>query len=125
MTKKTIIIIGWVLSVGIAFIFLSSASSKIFQNESSLQMATGIGLDKNSLLIIGLVELLAIIFFLVPRTAVLGTLLLVAYMGGAIATHLEHSQPLFFPILISCLVWITAVVRLPELRSRLFPFTNS
>lgn len=57
--------------------------------------------------------------FLIPRTAVLGTLLLVAYMGGAIATHLQHNQPLGAAMGIAALVWIVAALRLPELTSRI------
>ena len=59
------------------------------------------------------------LLFLYPRTGIVGTLLLVAYMGGAICTHLEFAQPLAPPIIISAFVWIVAVVRFPELSQRI------
>lgn len=62
-----------------------------------------------------------------PRlsTPILGTLLLAAYMGGAIATHLEHGQSIIAPCVIQAFVWIVAVYRFPELRTRLFGQTNA
>jgi DoxX-like family len=120
MTTKTINIINWVLAGLVAFIFIGSAYSKLTANADALKMGAGFGLSANSFTALGIIEIISAILFLVPRTAVLGTLLLVAYMGGAIATHLEHGQPLLAPCMISAFVWIVAIVRLPELRSRLF-----
>jgi hypothetical protein len=76
----------------------------------------------NKLKLLGVVEIISVLLFIIPRTGILGTLLLAAYMGGAIATHLEHRLPLFLPIIIQCLVWITAAIRFPELSKR---FTNN
>jgi DoxX-like family len=120
MTTKTINIINWVLAGLVAFIFIGSAYSKLTANADALKMGAGFGINANSFTALGIIEIISAILFLVPRTAVLGTLLLVAYMGGAIATHLEHGQPLLAPCMISAFVWIVAIVRLPELRSRLF-----
>jgi DoxX-like family len=120
MTTKTINIINWVLAGLVAFIFIGSAYSKLTANADALKMGAGFGISANSFTALGIIEIISAILFLVPRTAVLGTLLLVAYMGGAIATHLEHGQPLLAPCMISAFVWIVAIVRLPELRSRLF-----
>lgn len=83
------------------------------------------GIDANTYRLIGLVEILALLLFIVPRTGVMGSLLLIAYMGGAIVTHLQHQQPVGMAITIQALVWITAVVRFPELRQRLFPASQA
>jgi uncharacterized membrane protein YphA (DoxX/SURF4 family) len=120
MTTKTINIINWVLAGLVAFIFIGSAFSKLTANADALKMGAGFGISASSFTTLGIIEIVAAILFLVPRTAVLGSLLLVAYMGGAIATHLEHGQPLMAPCMIAAFVWIVAVIRLPELRSRLF-----
>jgi hypothetical protein len=84
------------------------------------KMAGGLGLTVDQLRLIGAVELLSIVLFIIPRTGVVGTLLLSAYLGGAIATHLEHAQPIIMPIAISVVLWITAAIRFPELTGRLF-----
>jgi DoxX-like family len=119
MTSKTKNIINWVLSGLVAFIFIGSAFSKLTADSAALSEAAKFGLTKNSYTFLGIIELIAVALFLYPRTGILGTLLLVAYMGGAISTHLEFSQPLAAPILIAAFVWIVAVVRFPELTTRI------
>ncbi len=119
MNTKTKNIINWVLAGIVAFIFIGSGIAKITANEEALAQAANFGLDKSSYALLGVVEFIAIILFLIPRTSIIGTLLLVAYMGGAIATHLEHAQPLMPPVAISILVWIVAFVRNPELSDRI------
>jgi hypothetical protein len=58
---------------------------------------------------LGILSLACTILYLIPRTAVLGAILLTGYFGGAIATHLRVEQPLFthvlFPTYVAVLVW--------------------
>jgi hypothetical protein len=119
MSSKTQQIVGWVLAGLVAALFLFSASGKLTGNPDALKMAANFGLDASSFKMLGLVELVATLLFLYPRTGVLGTLLLAAYMGGAIATHLEHGDSVVAPCVIQAFVWIVAVFRFPELRSRI------
>lgn len=88
-------------------------------NEEALKMASNFGLDAGSFKMLGVVELIAALLFLYPRTGVLGTLLLASYMGGAIATHLEHGESIVAPCVIQAFLWIVAVFRFPELKSRI------
>lgn len=120
MTTKTKNVINWVLSGLVAFIFIGSAISKLSANAEALGAAAKFGLNPSMYSILGIIELIAVALFLYPRTGILGTLLLVAYMGGAISTHLEFAQPIMAPIAISAFVWIVSVVRFPELRNRMF-----
>ena len=55
-------------------------------SEEGAKMAATFGLNASTMQMIGIVELISIILFLIPRTGILGTLLLAAYMGGAVAT---------------------------------------
>lgn len=119
MTTKTKNIINWSLAGLVGFIFIGSAMSKFFGGEETIQMASGIGLSAETFKILGLIEFLSVILFLVPRTGIIGTLLLTAYMGGAIATHLTHGQSVNAPALIEAIIWIVAVIRFPEMKNRL------
>lgn len=119
MSDKTKKVIYWILTGLVAFIFLGSAIGKLTANAEALKMAEGFGLNSTSYTILGIVEIISVILFIIPRTGIIGTLLLAAYMGGAIATHLEHGQPVLVPCIIEAFVWIVAVYRFPELRSRL------
>jgi uncharacterized membrane protein YphA (DoxX/SURF4 family) len=120
MNTKTRNIINWVLAGLVAFIFIGSAMGKLTADEIGIAEAAKSGLDKTSFMFLGIVEIVSVILFLIPRTSIIGSLLLVAYMGGAIATHLEHAQPLMFPVAISVFVWIVAFIRNPELSQRIF-----
>ncbi|MCU0440042.1 MAG: DoxX family protein [Raineya sp.] len=125
MNSKTKNIINWVLAGLVGFIFVGSAISKLAGGEEALKMAAGMGLDANAFRMIGIVELISAILFVIPRTGILGTLLLAAYMGGAIATHLEHNQSIIAPAAIQAFVWIVAVIRFDELRFRLLGVKNA
>jgi hypothetical protein len=119
MSEKTLQIIKWVLAGLCGLLFAFSAFGKLTANEQTLQMAASWGIDAGVVKILGVIELLSAILFLIPRTGVLGTLLLAAYMGGAIATHMQHNQPVIAPIVISAFVWLVAAFRFPELTSRI------
>lgn len=120
MTTKTKNIIGWVLSGVIGLMLCASASDKILGSEHAVQMAASFGLPAKSYAILGTIEILSVLLFLYPRTGILGLLLVSSYFGGAIATHLQHQQNIVFPIAIEAFVWIAAIIRFPELTSRLF-----
>ena len=75
---------------------------------------------------IGIVLLISVILYLVPRTAVFGAILLTGYFGGAVATHLHHGDPLMFlviPVFVSALLWGGLYLREPRLRA-LIPLRN-
>jgi UPF0716 family protein affecting phage T7 exclusion len=108
MNKQTRNIINWLLAGIVAAVFINAAYGKFTSGEESYKQ-----------IVLGGIEISAVILFIIPRTAILGTLLLVAYMGGAIATKLEQERPLLSTIMVSSLVWIAAVVRNPELSQRI------
>ncbi len=118
MTSKTKNIINWALTGLVGIIFIGSAFGKLTGAADALKMAESIGIDPSTFTVIGVVELIAALLFIVPRTGILGTLLLAAYMGGAIATHVEHGLPAIAPAIIEAFVWIVAVARFPELTQR-------
>jgi hypothetical protein len=103
----------------VALVFLGSAAGKIFANEEALVLAAGFGLQPNTYAMLGVVELLCVVLFVLPRTGILGAFLLSAYMGGAIATHLEHGISILAPCLVQTVMLAVSLYRFPELRSRL------
>lgn len=112
-------IIYWVLTGLIAFVFLGSAVGKFTANAEALKAAENFGLDAKSYTLLGIIEVISVILFMVPRTGIIGTLLLAAYMGGAIATHLEHGVSIVAPCVIQSFLFIVAFYRFPELRTKL------
>jgi hypothetical protein len=118
-SEKTKKIIYWVLTGLVSFVFLGSAIGKFTANEEALKMATSFGLDSSTYTLIGIVELICLILFIIPRTGIIGTILLASYMGGAIATHLEHGESTVAPCVIQTILFLVAMYRFPELRTKL------
>jgi hypothetical protein len=77
------------------------------------------GLTPATMRNIGIIELIITLLFASNRTGVIGGVLLLAYMGGAIATHLEHGQSVVAPIAIAVFVGVVALFRFPELTLRI------
>lgn len=92
---------------------------KITQNETAVSQAANLGFSASTYLVIGIIEIVSLVLFIVPRTGVLGSLLLIAYLGGAIVTHLQHNESIVMAVTIQILLWIAAVIRFPELKERL------
>ncbi len=76
---------------------------------------------------LAIVELVCLVAYVIPRTAILGAILLTGYLGGAVATHLRVRDPLFdtlFPIIFGVMVWAGLYLRDHRLRA-LIPLSNS
>jgi hypothetical protein len=119
MTTRTKNIIGWVLSGIAAALLIASATDKIISSEHAVQMANSFGISAVTYRLLGIIELTAALLFLYTRTGMLGLLLLSSYLGGAIATHLQHGQDILFPMTIEALTWMAAAIRFPELSSKI------
>jgi hypothetical protein len=70
---------------------------------------------------IGIVLLVCVVIYVIPRTSVLGAILLTGYLGGAIATHVRVGDPLFshvlFPTYVALLLWGGLYLREDRLRA--------
>lgn len=120
MNPKTRNIIGWILAALIGALFIFSAVMKFKGGPEAEKGAAMMGFTIDGIRMLGCLELLSVLLFLIPRTGVVGSLLLIAYTGGIMATHLQHHMSLVVPVIIQCVIWITALLRFPELGTRLF-----
>jgi len=118
-TSKTQKIIYWGLTALVGFIFLGSAISKLTANAEGIKIAAGFGIDASTYSMLGIIELVSVILFIIPRTGVVGTFLLAAYMGGAIATHVQNGISIVAPCIIQTFVLVVAFYRFPALRTDL------
>lgn len=108
--SKTNKIIAWVISGLLTALFLFSASGKFMHPEQMEQMKLA---DWRIIIAIG--EIVSALLFLVPKTNKLGTVLLSSYLGGAIILHMTGGMSIIMPSVILILVWITSILRNPEL----------
>ena len=112
MAANKMKIAGWALSALIAlFLIGASGVPKFIDWEGKEEMMGKLGWDTGLILKIGVVEVALAILFLIPRTAFLGTVLLTAYLGGAVATHVRIGDAFYFPIVIGILAWIALGLR--------------
>ena len=113
--------IGWVLSCLLSlFLAGPSAIGKFVDWEGKQQMFDHLGYTTELIAKIGVVEVVIAILFLIPRTAFIAAILISAYLGGAIATHVRVGDPFIMPIIVGVMLWISLGLRRPEVFSLAF-----
>ena len=121
MNSKTKNILIWTLTGLVSLVFIGSGIFKLMGGNA--EMANGVG-GASNLISLGILELIITALFIYPKTGVVGALLMIAYMGGAMAVLFVSHQPYVFIIVIQALIWITSALRFPELKSRLVTKNN-
>ncbi|MCG8328415.1 MAG: DoxX family protein [Chitinophagales bacterium] len=111
-------VIQWTLSGILMLILLSSGLMKLSGLPEAEEMAAAVG-GAGNLLFLGVLELIIAILFIIPRTKVVGLLLMIAYFGGAMATHLISGDSILVPSFIQTLVWFALFMIVPELKESL------
>lgn len=92
-------IAGYILSgLGAAFL-LMDAVMKLMRLPVVMQGTTQVGYPASVVFPLGLVLAICVAIYLIPRTSVIGAILLTGYLGGAVATHVRLGNPLFTHIL--------------------------
>ncbi len=118
---------GTAMSGLIILFLLFDGGIKLVPLEIVTQTSGEIGLptDASFARTLGILTLVGTVLYAIPRTSVLGAILLTGYMGGAIATHLRIGSPLFshtlFGVYLGLLIWGGLYLRDPRLR-QLIPF---
>lgn len=118
---------GRVLSILPALFLLFDAGMKLAKPAFVVEATVRLGYAEGTITPLGIVLLVSAVLYLVPRTAVLGAVLLTGYLGGAVATHVHSGDGAFailFPVLFGALLWGGLVLRDPVLR-RVLPWRGS
>ena len=112
---------GRILSALPILIMLLSASMKFMPSPQMVdQFAGKFGYREGTLLVLGVLELSCAALYAIPRTAVLGAVLVTGYLGGAIATHVRIGDPGFVvPLALSVAAWGGLYMRDKRLRALL------
>ena len=121
--STTALWIGRVLSALAIIFLLFDGVMKLFKPALVVEATTRLGYPESSIIPIAVVLLASTILYAIPRTAVLGAILLTGYLGGAVATHVRVSGSLFeilFPVIMGVFVWGGLYLRDARLR-RLIP----
>ena len=119
-TPKTIWV-GRILSA-LAILFLSfDTIVKVLRLPVAIEGTTQLGYPESTVFVIGIIQLVCLVLYVIPQTSVFGAILFTGYLGGALATHLRIGSPLFthilFPIYVALLIWGGLYAREPRLRA--------
>ena len=116
---------GWVLS-GLAAVFLLfDAVAKLAGAPSAVQTTVELGFAAPQVRSLGVLLLILTLLYLLPRTSVLGAVLLTGYLGGTVAVHFLNGSPLpshtLFGVYVGVMLWGGLYLRLAAVRE-LIPF---
>ncbi len=124
MTSKKMLWVSYVMSALPVLMLLISGIMKLVKPTSVLEGFAHLGYDDGVAVGLGLVELLSTLLYILPRTSVLGAILLTGYLGGATATHLRIGEPFHMAVLLGILLWGGLYLREERLRL-LIPLRSS
>lgn len=115
-------IMGWLP----ALFLLVDGVMKLFKPAPVVEATVKLGYAESVILPLGIVLTICVVLYLIPRTAVLGAILLTGYLGGAVAAHVRVGEGLFpisFPIIFGILLWGGLYLRDDRLR-KLIPLQH-
>jgi len=87
---------------------LVDGSMKLYKPRAVVEATVQMGYPESAIVGLGVALLLSTLLYLLPRTAILGVILLTGYLGGAVASQVRVSAMSFniiFPVLIGALLW--------------------
>jgi hypothetical protein len=108
---------GCIMSALPVLMLLFSGVMKLVKPAPVVEGFARLGYAEHLALGIGIVELVCTLVYVIPRTSILGAILLTGYLGGATATHVRIGDPYFAPIVLGVLVWGGLFLRDDRLRA--------
>ena len=117
---KGMIWAGYSISALATLFLIFDSVIKVLKMAPAVEATTQLGYPESLVVVIGVIELVCLAVYLVPRTSILGAIFLTGYLGGAIATNLRAGTPVFnvvFPLIIGALIWGGIYLRDQRLRA--------
>jgi hypothetical protein len=100
---------GRIISVLPILFLLMDGVMKLFKPGPVVKATLELGYPESTIVGIGIVLIACTVLYIIPRTCMLGAILLTGYLGGAVASHVRVGAglfPVFFPVIIGVLVWL-------------------
>ena len=113
--------VGSILSALAVLFLLFDSVIKLIKIAPVVESFAQLGIPDHLAFGIGVLQLVCVLLYIIPRTSVLGAILLTGYLGGAIVLHLRVGDPLFshvlFPVYVGLLIWGGLFLREDRLRA--------
>jgi DoxX-like protein len=107
--------VGWAITGLITLFLIFDGVSHVLDPQPVKDSMAELGFTSGAALAIGVVELVLLVLYVVPRTAPLGAVLLTGYLGGAVAVQFRVESPLLsttlFPVYVGVLLWLGLYLR--------------
>ena len=112
---------GWIMTaLLLVFLLPASVAPKFMGMQAAVDSLTQIGWPTGYLFSLGVLELVLLVLFAVPRTGPLGAVLFTALLGGTVASHLRADSPLashtLFGVYLGAFMWVALYLRDPLFR---------
>ena len=120
MSNKSSLWAGRILSALPVLFLLLDGVMKLVKPAFVVEATVQLGYPESVIVALGVVLVACTILYLIPRTAVLGAILLTGYLGGAVATHVRVGGPLFsvlMPVILGAMLWGGLYLRDERVRS--------
>jgi DoxX-like protein len=111
---------GWVLQLLVSLFLLFDSSIKVLKLDMAVKGTVQAGFSEAVVAPIGWTLLISLILYVIPRTAILGAILLTGYLGGAVATNVRLGMPFYFvllPAIMGVMAWAGLYLRDDRLRA--------
>ncbi len=119
--SKTSLWTGRIISALVVLFMLFDSAIKIMKLAPAVEGTARIGYPVSLVLPIGIVLFVCTVLYAIPRTSILGAILLTGYLGGAVASNVRMGNPLFgyvlFPVYVGVLLWVGLFLRDARLRA--------
>ena len=114
------------LSILMALFLVLDGTMKLFRVPAAMDATEKLGYPESVVPRLGVLLLICTLLYLIPRTSTLGAILLTAYLGGAVASHLRLGamSQAAFAASVGALIWVGAWLRGDTIR-QIFPFLKS
>ena len=118
--SKSAIWAGRIISIIVVLFMVFDGVTKVIKDPHVLAASADLAFTANAIQVIGVIVLFCTLLYAIPRTAILGAILLTGHLGGAVAVQLRVGHPAFetiFPVIFGVLVWAGIFLREPRLRA--------
>jgi len=115
--SKKMVWVGRIISALPVLLMVFTGAFGLLRPALALPGFVHYGYPEKAFLPICIVELACAIVYAVPRTSVLGAILLTGYLGGATATHVRAGEPFYFPVIVGVVIWAGLFLRDDRLRA--------
>ena len=110
---------GWVLTVVPALFFMLGLVMLLTNRAEMVKNMGKYGYAERYVVPLVIVQVICAVLFVIPRTAVLGAVLITGWLGGAVSTHVRAGEPWFFPVLFGVVIWLALFLRDRRVRALL------